>query len=186
MPKPGWTSIIYLIGDNIELDLNGHTLSLATEIEGCPLWAFSVLCGVLCSNSIFSDLIFPPGMFGPQQTKPFASDATIKGNTLLNPNDISETVPVIASTNVLIHNGIIYATHMGINCSNVNGLEIKNVLVNGWVSCILGNQAKNVLVKNVKCSGINNIHYINIVQARYYILLQGLLYFYNLTTWIMF
>ena len=181
MPKPGWTSIIYLIGNNIELDLNGHTISLATEKEGCPLWACSVICGVLCSNSIFSNLIFPSGMFGPQQTEPYVSDATITGNTLLNPNDISENVPVIASTNVLIHNGSIYATHMGINCSNVNGLEIKNVLVNGWVSCILGNQAKDVLVKNVTCSGISKIHYVNVVQARYYILLQNLLFFYRLT-----
>ena len=181
MPKPGWTSIIYLIGSNIELDLNGHTLSLATEIEGCPLWALSACCGVLCSNSIFSDLIFPSGMFGEYQTEPVTSNATVLGTTLLNPNDISKTVPIIASTNVLIHNGVIYATHMGINCSNCDGVIIKNVLVNGWVNCIFGNQAKNILIENVKCTGINNIHYINIVQARYFILLQSLLYFYNLT-----
>ena len=176
IPDTGWNSMIYILADYVIINLNGYTMTIANEDEGAPLYALTTLNGITCSNAVLPDLVAPKG-FLYEDSDIITIDA-VKNATLLKDVNGNKMKPKSGS-NIIINNGFIYSSHQSINLNDSNFVRVENVTCSGWTHGIIGNSCSNIDINNIIITGINGIHYINLLQTRFYLNLLKAIIFYN-------
>jgi len=183
MPQTGWNSMCYIWGNNIEIDLNGHVLTIALDMV--PMFAFMSMNAITLSNSAFGNICFPPNYEEnnmPQFNNLIQESFILRdpNNFLRTLNDINNPLVVTNATNVSIYgNGTINATNAAIYCNNSMNIKISNLKLCGWTTGISADYVNNITIENIVITGLNNISSINQTQGLYYLYLLQMMFYYK-------